>query len=219
MATARTAGRTTAQQIALEHLRGRIADGSLGSGDWIRQERIAEEIQASVVPVREALKVLEAEGQLLYVPHRGYQVRRLGLAELVETYRLRALLEDEAVRIAGQHVDQAVVEELEGEMDLMERASADGDLPAMTEANRRFHFLLYDLAAMPRMTDFIRQLWQTTDAYRSRYYADAPNRRRVNAEHREIVEALRRGLTDEAVRLLGQHRDAAVERLSALLDD
>lgn len=218
MAASMASGRRTAQQVALDHLRRRMTDGSLSSEDWIRQERIAEEIDSSVVPVREALKILEAEGQVLYVPHRGYQVRRLGVAELIETYRLRALLEDEAVRLAGRQLTPAIIVLLEEEMGVMERASAEGDLAAMTEANRRFHFLLYELAAMPRMTDFIRQLWQTTDAYRSRYYSDAPNRARVNDEHRKIVDELRAGRVDEAVHLLARHRDAAVERLSRMLE-
>ncbi|TIC83234.1 GntR family transcriptional regulator [Nocardioides sp. GY 10113] len=211
-------GRPTAQQVALDHLRRRISDGTLAPDERIRQERIAEEIAASVVPVREALKTLEAEGQVRYVPHRGYQVRRLGLAELLETYHLRQLLEDDAIRQACPHFDDGLFEALEAEMATMETAAREVDLVAMAEANRRFHFLLYERSGMPRMTDFIRQLWQSTDAYRARYYAEPGHRDRVNEEHRQIVAALRAGAVEEAIALLRRHRDAAVDSLRRVVE-
>jgi DNA-binding GntR family transcriptional regulator len=210
--------RATAQQLALNHLRRRIADGSLGPDARIRQERIAEEIGASVVPVREALKILEAEGQVLYVPHRGYQVRRLGVVELVETYRLRELLEDEAVRLASNQLGREAFAVLDELMITMEVASAAGDLREMTEANRAFHFLIFELAGMPRLTGFIRQLWQSTDAYRARYYGDVAHRNRVNDEHRRIVQALRAGRTEDVILLHREHRSAAVQSLKSVIE-
>lgn len=211
--------RATAQQVALEHLRKCLSDGSLPPDARIRQERVAAEIGASVVPVREALKILEAEGQVLYLPHRGYQVRRLGVAELVETYQLRRLLEDEAVRLGGGQLDEAAFGALESAMATMEEAAAAGDVESMVEANRAFHFGILAGAQMPRMLEFVRQLWQSTDAYRSRYYNDEANRRRVNLEHRQIVLALREQRIDDAVDLLERHRQAAVDKLSRLLGD
>lgn len=208
----------TMQQTALEHLRERIADGSLAPDDRIRQEHVAEELGASVVPVREALKTLEAEGQVVYIPRRGYHVRRLGLAELTETYRLRELLEDEAVRLAAPRLDDALFGVLEDAMGTMEAAASSGDVATMTEANRRFHFTIYAAAGSPRMTDFIRQLWQSTDAYRSRYYGDSSHRNRVNDEHRLIVAALQNHAVEDAIDLLRKHRTAAVESLRSLLE-
>lgn len=208
----------TVQQAALEYLRGRIADGSLAPHDRIRQERIAEEMGSSVVPVREALKTLEAEGQVVYLPRRGYQVRRLGLDELTETYRLRELLEDEAVRLAMPHLTDEVFEVLEEAMHSMESAAVGGDVATMTDENRRFHFTIYSAAGSPRMVDFIRQLWQSTDAYRSRYYSESVHRDRVNEEHRHIVAALRAGETEQAIDLLRTHRATAVESLRTLLE-
>ena len=209
----------TAQKAALDHLRRRIADGTLGPDARLLQARLAKEIGSSVVPVREALKTLEAEGQVVYVPHRGYQVRRLGLAELIETYHLRGLLEDEAVRLATPHLDDRLFHALGTSMRVMETAAEKEDLSAMTEANREFHFAIYAASGLPRMTDFIRQLWQSTDAYRSRYYAEASNRERVNAEHRQIVDALCDRDTARATALLRAHREAAVTSLRAHLAD
>jgi DNA-binding GntR family transcriptional regulator len=79
-------------------MRERISRGELRPGEQILQETLASELGLSVVPLREALKTLEAEGQVVYAPHRGYFVARLDMAELTEAYRIRELLEDEAVR-------------------------------------------------------------------------------------------------------------------------
>lgn len=217
MTPSRAGARLTVQQAALEYLRGRIADGSLAPHDRIRQEHVADELGSSVVPVREALKTLEAEGQVVYVPHRGYQVRRLGIDELTETYRLRELLEDEAVRLAAPNLTDEVFGVLENAMRAMEAAARSGDVATMTEENRRFHFTIYAAAGSPRMMDFIRQLWQSTDAYRSRYYGETAHLERVNDEHRRIVAAFRQGDVDAAITLLHAHRAAAVHSLQALL--
>ncbi len=209
--------RTTAQQLALEHIRDLISRGFLAPDARIRQEQLAADLGSSVIPVREALKTLEAEGQVVYEPHRGYQVRRLGVPELVETYRLRELLEDEAVRLAVPRLTESTYEILDRELLVMESAATKADLVTMTESNRLFHFTIFAAADMPRMTDFIRQLWQSTDAYRFRYYANGEHRTRVNDEHRQIVAALRDQETELAVELLRAHREAAVDSLRSML--
>jgi DNA-binding GntR family transcriptional regulator len=211
--------RATAQQLALAHVRELIATGHLEPDERIRQEQLAAQLGCSVVPVREALKTLEAEGLVRYEPHRGYQVARLSLGELRETYLIRRLLEDEVVRIAAPLLSEDDFAGLDHAMDQMEAASERGDAAAMTEWNRRLHFAIYAAAGHPRMVDFIRMLWQSTDAYRSMYYSDAAARERVNAEHRSIVEALRAGDVDRAVAELDRHRGHAVDSLQDRLTE
>ena len=209
--------RATAQQRALQHLRRLISDGFLQPDDRIRQEQLAADLGCSVIPVREALKTLEAEGQVRYVPHRGYHVTRLSLAELEETYLIRRLLEDEIVRIAAPRLGEDDFDHLDRLMDAMESASASGDVATMIECNRDLHFHLFEVAGQPRMVDFIRMLWQATDSYRALYYGDEVARDRVDHEHRSIVEALRAGDVDRAVAELERHRSHAVAALAERL--
>lgn len=209
--------RVTAQQVALEQLRDLISQGHLKPDDWIRQEQIADGLGSSVVPVREALKTLEAEGLVRYIPHRGYQVIRLSLDELTETYLIRRLLEDETVRIAAPLLGEDDFAGLEAAMDTMESVGSD-DTTAMIRANRDFHFTIFAASRHPRMVDLIRMLWQTTDAYRSVYYADTAARDRVNAEHRAILKSLRSGQVELAIQQLGQHRSHAIAALAERLE-
>ncbi|MGW0810169.1 GntR family transcriptional regulator [Nonomuraea sp. NPDC002799] len=208
----------TAQQFVLAELRRAITTGRLRPGAPIRQDALAEEFQVSRVPLREALKTLQGEGLVTYEAHRGYFVETLSLDDLREVYRIRELLEEEAVRRAVGRLTDADLDRLEAVQDEVERAAAAGDVLAMATANRLFHMTLFDRAGMPRLVRLIRTLWDTTDAYRSMYYGDAGNRERVVKEHRATLDALRRRATDEAVATLNVHRDHAVAELRPLLD-
>lgn len=210
--------RQTAQDTVLSHLREDIVTGVLAPGDQLVQESLAERYGVSRVPLREALKTLESEGQLVYYPHRGYFVVELSTDDLREVYHLRALLEDAALRAAVPTLDEqdlADIADLAAEID---QAAADGDVRAMTDANRRFHFAMYDAAGMPRLSRLLRQLWEATDAYRALYYQGQDNRRRVTDEHAQMVDALRAGDTDRVVALHDEHRSHSVAAVEAMLN-
>ncbi|MEV4470749.1 GntR family transcriptional regulator [Nonomuraea salmonea] len=207
----------TAQQFVLGELRRAITTGRLRPGAPIRQDALAEELQVSRVPLREALKTLQGEGLVTYEAHRGYFVETLSLDDLREVYRIRELLEEEAVRRAVARLTDADLARLEAAQDDVERAAAAGDVPAMAAANRVFHMTLFDCAGMPRLARLIRTLWDSTDAYRSMYYGEAGNRERVIKEHRATLDALRRRSADDAVATLDVHRGHAVAALAPLL--
>lgn len=209
----------TAQEFVLGELRRLIAAGELRAGEQIKQDLLAEQLGTSRVPLREALKILEGEGQVSYQPHRGYFVAELSAADLVEVYRIRRLLEDEAVAAAIPALTAADLATLEEAMAHVEAAGAVGDVPAITEANRRFHFLLIEQAGLPRLTRLIRQLWDATDAYRSVYFAEPTNRDQVEGEHRQIMAAIRERDIPRTIALLNTHRDHAVQRVSKVLGD
>jgi DNA-binding GntR family transcriptional regulator len=207
----------TAQEKAILQLRIRIANGELRPDDHIRQEMLATELRLSVVPVREALKILEAEGQVVYRPRRGYFVTRLDLKELAEAYRIRELLENEAIALAIPKLVEEDFRQLHEAIEECKLYSENFDIVALSAANRRFHFALFEAADTPRLTNFIRMVWQATDPYRSLYYADRENRERINIEHDAIMQAARSGNAPLAIRLLSEHRAHAIASLRQTL--
>jgi DNA-binding GntR family transcriptional regulator len=207
----------TAQEAVLVELRRAIVSGELEPGRQILQDALAERFGVSRVPLREALKILEGEGSVTYVPHRGYFVAELSLVDLREVYRIRELLEAEAVTVAMPLLTDSDVERLGDALADCERAGERGDVIAMTEANRRLHFTLYAAAGLPRLERMVRVLWDATDVYRSLYYGDAGRRADVRAEHREIYAAVRARDTERVVALLDAHRAHAVEHISGVL--
>lgn len=207
----------TAQQFVLAEVRSAITSGELRPGMPIRQDALAARLDVSRVPLREALKTLEGEGLVEHKVHRGYFVTELSLTDLREVYRIRELLEEEAVRQAAARMDASLLTTLNEAQAEVERADAAGDVTAMAAANRRFHFALFEASGMPRLTRLISTLWDSTDAYRSLYYAGTPNRERVVHEHRAVIDALRDGDADSAVRWLDRHRAHAVTTLQDVL--
>jgi DNA-binding GntR family transcriptional regulator len=208
----------TAQEAVLAELRRLITAGLLRPGQQIVQDALAVQFGVSRVPLREALKILEGEGQVTYVAHRGYFVTELSLSDLIEVYRIREILEAEAVSIAVPQMTAEDIHRLEGaERDV--RAAADiADVVAMTSANRRLHFAILDACALPRLVWLIRLLWDATEVYRSVYYNEAHNRELVDSEHRALVAAVRAGDATAALVVLTEHREHAIEALRPVLE-
>lgn len=213
------AGLGTAQQHAVDGLRALIVAGELRPGDRANQEDLAARFGLSVAPVREALRVLEQEGQVTYLPRRGYFVTELRLSDLREIYELRRLLEDRAARRALEDIDDEAVERIRRAAgDCLEAAQA-GDVAAELEANRRFHFAILDSPAQPHAMRLIRLLWDSTEAYRALYYNAPEERTRSIEAHDAIIDAVVARDPDRLVAELDAHRDRALDVLGAILGD
>lgn len=202
----------TAQQAVAEALRRDITSGKLAPGSWIVQESLAEQFGMSRIPIREALKTLEAEEYITYVPHSGYRVAKLGLDELLEVFRLRDILEAELIRDAMPKVTDDVIDLMRQEMDEMDRAVAADDLIALGLANRRFHFLTFESSGLARTRRIVTQLWNTADAYRP-LYAHLLDPTKVNSEHVLLVDAFVARDVERAVAINHEHRLQAIGHL------
>lgn len=209
----------TTQEFVLGELRKAIVAGELAPRQPIRQDTIAQQLGVSRVPLREALKTLEAEGQVIYQPHRGYSVAELSLEDLLEVYRLREILESEAATLAAGRYSETDLTRIGDAYHDVNQAADDSDLLGMISANRRFHFALLEPAEMPRLLRIVRTLWDATDAYRAVYYNSDANRARVREEHDAILRAATARDAAALVAELTAHREHAIETLRKTIDD
>ncbi len=209
----------TAQAAVLAELRARILDGRLPGGTALRQEDLAAELGVSRVPVREALRTLEADGQVRYAAHRGYRVAELDIGELEEIYALRTLIEDDLARRAlTAPADDARTAIRLAHADLAAQEAADPcDHGALAAANRAFHWAI--LRPGPRADRILATLWDASDTYRARWFADPSNVARGAADHRKILAAAQGNDADALIALLSTHRNAAVTDLRRRLGD
>jgi DNA-binding GntR family transcriptional regulator len=207
----------TAQQHAVEALRRLIVAGELRPGGRVNQEELAERLGLSVAPVREALRVLEQEGQLTYRPRRGYVVTELRIEDLEEIYALRQLLEARAARAALPTLDDDALGRISAAARDVADAAAAGDVAAALAANRRLHFAVLASPAHPHAMRLIRLLWDSTEAYRAIFYNAPAERAAAIAAHDRILDAIAARDADRLVRELDDHRSRALEVLRALL--
>ena len=207
----------TTQQHAVEWLRQAIVAGVLKPGERIPQEEIAERIGVSLIPVREALRVLEGEGQVTYRPRRGYAVTVLRIEDLTEIYELRRVLEGQAVRRALPDVDDAAIARMTHSANECSEAAAAGHISRELDANRQLHFALFEHPSQPHALRLIRLLWDSTEAYRALYYTLPSERAAADAAHRRILAAVRARDADALVAELDAHRQRALEAVSDIL--
>jgi DNA-binding GntR family transcriptional regulator len=199
---AATSDRTAAARIAAG-LRAQILGGRLEPGTRIRQEDLALEFGASRLPVREALRLLEAEGLVRLVAHTGAWVARLSLQECTEAYLVRERLEPLLLSLSLPHLSDAVLDRLAELAARMERA----DLERFLVLDREFHLLSFSAAPTTALRDQVLRLWNTTQHYRRAFavLVDIPNSHLTHYEHHLIVDALRRRDKDDAEPLQRMH--------------
>jgi DNA-binding GntR family transcriptional regulator len=198
-------------------LRRAIVAGELRPGQRIPQEEVATQLGVSVAPVREALRTLEQEGQVTYLPRRGYFVTALRIEDLEEIYELRSILEAHAARRSIVVLDQDALGRIELANQECVSAVEAGDVTAELAANRSFHFAILEAPGQLHTMRVIRTLWDATEAYRALYY-NSPYERRTSLEaHDRILEAVRARDPDRLVAELDAHRERALTVLREIL--
>jgi len=207
----------TTQETVLDELRRRIRTGELKPGAPIRQNTLADDLGVSRFPLREGLRVLEGEGQVVYERHRGYSVAQLDVDDLVEIFRIRLLLETAAVQSAMDHVTPDLLNRLSAALKDLEQRRAEGDIPGAAEANWRLLSTLYGASGRPRLTRLIRILWDAADPYRWLYFNEPSLQRVAEKQYREILVAVEHRDADRVVELLQEHRDHVVATVRAVL--
>jgi DNA-binding GntR family transcriptional regulator len=217
LTAARGSGPSTTPQHVLEGLREAIIGGDLRPGERVRQEDVAARLGVSVAPVREALRILEQEGQVTYLPRRGYFVTELEYEDLAEIYGLRRLLEEQAATAAVPRLDEADLTRIRSSARDCADAVRQGDVLAELAANRRFHFAILEPAGQPHLLRLIRLLWDSTEAYRAIYYNSAGERHESLGAHDRIVAALDAGDATQLVHELDAHRARALVVLRDVL--
>ena len=185
-------------------LREAILAGDYAPGTRIRQEDLAGRHGASRLPVREALRMLEAEGLLTLVANTGAWVTRLTLGDCEELYRIRERIEPLLLSYSIPMLAPAAIDRLAELADEME--SAD-DVEEFLRLDREFHLGSYAGADTAVLGDLVLGLWNRTQHYRrafTRVFSSA-GERSVHHDHQLLVAAFRRGDIEEAERVLAAH--------------
>ena len=209
----------TLSEAVLRKIREDLIRSRFRPGDPIRVDQIAAEFNVSAFPVREALRVLLAEGRLQYAPHRGYRVTALTLEEVGEIFVMCRLLEAEAMRRGVEALDDAGVKRMHSLLAKLESPPKSAAVWEIVALHQDFHFVPIEYARLPRIEAELRRLWDHTDHYRALYlFGDPEVVEPMNDEHRAIAAACAARDATLAVELMNTHRQHALEHLAARVD-
>ncbi|MFQ5857212.1 MAG: GntR family transcriptional regulator [Anaerolineae bacterium] len=169
-----------------ERLREAILRGHLKPGQRLDQNEIAEALNVSRSPVRDALRTLAVENLVELYPHRGAVVAELSPEELEEIYFIRGVLEGMAARLGAPKMDEDRIATVQTILEEMEKTS---DLDRWLELNRRFHHTIYQVANRPRLLSIIENLRNTSAPYIRQFIAFSEHMAEARVSHRRIFEA------------------------------
>jgi DNA-binding GntR family transcriptional regulator len=200
----------TKTEAALSAIRERIRTGQLVKGERIAVSELAAELGMSLTPVREALRVLSADGLVEIRSHRGVVIADTQ-ARHEEVWGLRARLEPYAVELAVPRLDAASLAELERLHSACARGAAR--FSSLYGTNRDWHLYLYEAAQQPILLSFIRRLWEVLP-WRT-VWAIPGRAEKSTREHDVVMRAIRAGDAVAAAEAMREHILSAYADASA----
>jgi DNA-binding GntR family transcriptional regulator len=185
-------------------IRAMIVRGELLPGQKVHQRTLSEMLNVSRIPVREALSTLTAEGMLVHRPNTGYTVARFDRDDLSEIYTMRRLLETELLRTAVlEEVDLARLASLN---DHIHEARVADDSEQFLDANRQFHFAIFETSPATLICSEVGRLWDMSEVYRTLYVAEDGVRESVEKDHAHIIKLIKAGDNEALVAAHDEHR-------------
>lgn len=200
---------TTIKARAYDHIRRSILDSTIPVGTALSEYKLAQEIGVSRTPVREALKRLEQEGLVRAVARRGTFVADLSVCDIVEIYQVRIQLEGLAARAAAERMKPTEVDDLIAELDRSEKQSKRGRLESAREHDRRLHKSIVEATSNGRLARILATLEDQVHRIRQRAMSHTPRVPASLAEHRAVLQAIKKRDGAAAEKAMRDHLQAA----------
>lgn len=210
---------TIAQAVAA-HLREQILSREIAGGEPLRQDAIAKSFGASIIPVREALRQLEAEGLVELKARRGAVATKLTLAKAMEWIHLRRLIETDLI---GYAIKEATTSDINKAEEILNKfdAAMDNhkDIERWGAYNWAFHSTLYAPANRPETMRVLATLHSNCDRYMRLQLLTGDHIDRAKAEHRELMDLYKKREKRAAKALIKKHTVGLIQDLEEVLGD
>lgn len=198
-------------EYVLERLRRELANGDINPGQQLRQVDIAQRYGVSPTPVREALRLLEADGTIQYSPHRGATVTELTPEEVGDLYYIRSALEARLARLSAARATPEQKASIRRQHEELVASVADESAAELSRLNREFHLAVLRIGSALITQQVVRPLWSgflptTTGQWRS-----GSGNTKFIEEHERVVRAIEAGDADEAEAAMTAHLQTAME--------
>ena len=192
--------RQNKQQMAYEFLRSKIVSGEWGPGYRIVIDQVARDLGISTIPIREAIRQLEADGFIEYKPYSGAIVSGINETEYLESLSVLAVLEGFATALSARRISEEHIRELERINAVMKAAVDDFDFEQFGALNRRFHTVIYHHCGNQFLIETVLQIWKQMDRIRRSVFNLVPKRAQQSIEeHETIIRMLREKAPQEEI--------------------
>jgi DNA-binding GntR family transcriptional regulator len=212
-------GRVLADWVTAS-LREAILNGYFESGEKLDQDRIAEELEVSRTPVREAMRRLESEGFVEVRPHYGAFIAMVSQRDIGEIYEVRGLLEAEVVRQVTPLIPESVLGELDRTLAETEAQFEAGDSAKHFESDVYFHETIANFVENKLLKEVLDGLTNRISIVRRfAQLRPGPHLAESFKEHRAILQAIRKRDSERAADLMGLHLVNSAVRIQELSRD
>ena len=195
------------RDVVFQTLRKAILKGELQPGERLMEVQLANRLGVSRTPIREAIRKLELEGLVLMIPRKGAEVAKISEKSLRDVLEVRRSLEDLAIELACQRMDEEDIKELEEAQDVFAQAIASGDAMAIAESDEHYHDVIYRGTYNDRLVQILYNLREQMYRYRLEYIKDEEKRQILLVEHDMILNALKLRHVQEAKQAVRVHID------------
>lgn len=194
-------------EIVFEGLRIAIIKGIIPVGERINESIYAEKMNISRTPVREALRRIQEEGLVEYVPHYGVVVKKITNEDAVEIYQIRKALDILATQNAMKIMTEEQFDEMKALLEKTDEADARGDYKEVIELSRQFNDMIYEFCRMPRLDVIVKKLRQYLMRFRDISLTENDRRRKALDEHWLLYQNMRKKNYEQVAMITSEHLD------------
>lgn len=212
-------GASTLEEKVYNILEDQILSQKLRAGDSVTEMKLSKELGVSRTPVREALQRLDREGLIKLRPNKGAVVVGISERDLIDIYKIRTRLEGLAARIAAENADETLIRQLSDNIELTEFYMSKGNIEKLKDLDSDFHDIIYSYCQSRILGKTLSELHRYIVCYRKLSLSVKGRLERSLAEHREIVEAIKKGDADGADSLMSAHVELALSNLLTIIQN
>lgn len=196
-----------------------ILSGKYNCGEQLTELGLTKEIGVSRTPIRSALHRLSEEGLVELTPNRRVVVLGVTKEDVIDTYKIRMRLEGLASRLCAELIDKETMHKLCEVVELSEFYISKDNLEKIKELDTEFHHIIYEASGNRMLSKILGDLHKKIKVYRKASLSKGDRVPKSIAEHREILEAIKRGDGDEAERLTSLHIEKAMQNVLVTMEN
>jgi DNA-binding GntR family transcriptional regulator len=203
------------REVVYESLRKIIISGIIPVGERIIEKEYSERLNISRTPVREALRMLEMEELVEYIPRVGVVVKRISVEDVIEIYKIRQHLEVLASVTAMENITEDEIKEIGKLLDLTEQKNNEGDIEEVIRLFGVFNSKIYEASKMKRLAGMISKLNEYLQRFRNISISENVRREKALREHREILKAIVEKNKENIEKIIKNHLDYSLDIVMA----